>query len=100
MADSGTFNAQELLATAIELENEAAANYLKEMGINRERAVSSARKYPLNPGYQLCYTLGLHRFLDLFHRYGGDNLPYFVRTVLAQGEIHFTYLEKILQEYQ
>lgn len=29
MADSGTFNAQELLVTAIELENEAAANYLK-----------------------------------------------------------------------
>ncbi len=77
-----------------------AANYLKEMGISRERAMSSARKYPLNPGYQLCYTLGLHRFLDLFHRYGGDNLPNFARTVLAQGEIHFTYLEKILQEYQ
>ena len=77
-----------------------AANYLKEMGISTERAMSSARKYPLNPGYQLCYTLGLHRFLDLFHRYGGDNLPNFVRTVLAQGEIHFTYLEKILQKYQ
>ena len=77
-----------------------AARYLKETGISLERAMSSAHKYPLNPGYQLCYTLGLRRFLDLFDRYGRDNLPNFVRTALDQGEIHFTDLEKIFQEYQ
>ena len=77
-----------------------AARYLKETGISLEQAMSSARKYTLNPGYQLCYTLGLRRFLDLFDRYGGDNLPNFVRMVLDQGEIHFTDLEKIFQEYQ
>ena len=76
-----------------------AAEYLKEMGISTERAMFSARKYTLNPGYQLCYTLGLRRFLDLFDRYGGDNLPKFVRTVLNQGEINFQDLEKILQKY-
>ena len=74
-----------------------AAEYLKEAGISRERAISSVRKYRLNPGYQLCYTLGLRRFLDLFHRYGGDNLQNFVQTILGQGEIHFTDLEKIFQ---
>jgi len=74
-----------------------AAEYLKEMGISMERAMFSARKYTLNPGYQLCYTLGLRRFLDLFNRYGRDNLPKFVRTVLDQGEIYFDDLEKILQ---
>jgi len=77
-----------------------AAEYLKEMGISTERAISLARKYPLNPGYQLCYTLGSRRFLELFDRYGRDNLPNFVRTVLGQGEIHFTDLEKIFQKYQ
>jgi len=74
-----------------------AAEYLKEMGISTERAMFSARKYTLNSGYQLCYTLGLRRFLDLFDRYGGDNLPKFVRMILNQGEIHFQDLEKILQ---
>ena len=74
-----------------------AAGYLEETGISAERAISLARKYPLNPGYQLCYTLGLRRFLDLLDRYGGDNLPNFVRTVLEQGEIHFTDLERIFQ---
>jgi len=77
-----------------------AAEYLKETGISMEQALSSVRKYTLNPGYQLCYTLGLRRFLDLFARYSGDNLPNFVKTVLNQGEIDFTDLEKTLQEYQ
>ncbi len=77
-----------------------AAKYLKEMGINMERATSSARKYPLNPGYQLCYTIGLRRFLDLFAQYSHDNLPNFVRTVLEQGEIHFTDFEKIFRKYR
>jgi len=78
----------------------AAAEYLREAGVSTERAMSSACKYPLNPGYQLCYTLGLRQFLDLFERYGRDNLPDFVQTVLGQGEIHFTDLEKILQKYR
>jgi len=77
-----------------------AAEYLKETGISAERAISLVRKYPLNPGYQLCYTLGLRRFLDLLNRYGRDNLPKFVQTVLNQGEIHFTDLEKIFQKYR
>ena len=54
-----------------------------------EPATSSVGKYTLNPGYQLCYTLGLRRFLDLFDRYGRDNLQDFVQTVLNQGEILF-----------
>jgi hypothetical protein len=76
----------------------AAVGYLAEAGLSTERAVSLARKYPLNPGYQLCYTLGLRRFLDLLARYGHDNLPDFVWAVLNQGEINFTDLEKVLRE--
>jgi len=77
-----------------------AARYLKETGVSMEQAVSSARRYPLNPGYQLCYTLGLRRFLSLFDTYGRDNLQHFVQTVLSQGEIHFGDLQKILEKHQ
>ena len=77
-----------------------AAQYLEETGISHERAEILVRKYPLNPGYQVCYTIGLRRFRDLLHRYGGMGLPVFVQTVLNQGEILFTDLEKILQNYR
>lgn len=70
-----------------------AAKYLESAGFSRERARSSARKFPLNPGYQLCYTIGIRRFLDLFNRYGRENLQHFVQTVLKQGEILFADLE-------
>lgn len=74
-----------------------AAGHLKEAGISTDRALSLVRKYPLNPGYRLCYTLGLQRFLDLFDKYGRGSLQDFVQTILAQGEINFKDLEKILQ---
>jgi hypothetical protein len=70
-----------------------AARYLKRAGISYKKALSSVRKYPLNPGYQLCYTIGLRRFLDLFERYGRESLQHFVQNVLTQGEILFTDLE-------
>jgi len=78
----------------------AGARFLESNGIARERAMSLTRKYPLNPGYQLCYTLGLRRFRDLFERYGRKDLPGLVREVLNQGEIHFTDLEKLLREHR
>ncbi|MGA1789904.1 MAG: DUF885 family protein [bacterium] len=76
---------------------ETAAGYLGKTGIGMKRALSSVRKYPLNPGYRLCYTLGIRRFLSLFQRYGKNHLKKFVHTVLSQGEINFADLEKILE---
>lgn len=76
-----------------------AAEHLQGTGISRERAIFLVRKYALNPGYQLCYTLGLRRFIDLLAQYGHNNLSGFVRTVLNQGEIHFTDLAKVLSKY-
>ena len=74
-----------------------AVGCLEDVGINRERAKLMARKFTLNPGYQLCYTLGLRRFKHLFNHYGQSNLPAFVHTILCQGEIDFQDLEKVLQ---
>jgi hypothetical protein len=52
----------------------------------------------LNPGYQLCYTLGVRYFIDLFEDYGRDRQQWFVKKVLAQGEIDFDDLKTVLKE--
>mgnify|MGYP001827561081 CR=1 FL=1 len=75
-----------------------AARYLVDSGVPDKDAKSIARKYPLNPGYQLCYTVGIRRFLDFFDRWGRKNLQRFVMTVLTQGEIGFDNLEKVLEQ--
>lgn len=75
----------------------AAKRTLIACGISKERAESSVRRYPLNPGYQLCYTLGLRRFLDLFESYGHERPSLFVSTILTQGEIGFVFLEDIFK---
>jgi hypothetical protein len=65
-------------------------------GINQADAASVVRKYPLNPGYQLCYTLGLKRFLTLFQVFGENDINGFVKHAVSQGEIDFENLERIL----
>ena len=76
----------------------AAARYLTKAGVSSDHAVAAAGRYLLNPGYQLCYTLGILRFIDLFDHYGLDDVPGFVQCVLGQGEISFVDLERILKE--
>ena len=75
-----------------------AARLLAETGMPAADAMAAARKYPLNPGYQVCYTAGIRRFLDLYKTYGQNDLPRFTRTVLGQGEIDFADLEQVLAE--
>ena len=73
-----------------------AIEYLVKIGQNRKNASAVVRKYPLNPGYQLCYTLGLRRFLQLYDDFGVRDLIGFVETIMAQGEIDFDDLRSIL----
>ena len=76
-----------------------AAEYLNKTGIGRQKSLSLVRKYTLNPGYQLCYTIGLRKFLNLFNKYAHGNTVSFVKFVLSQGEICFSDLEKAIREY-
>lgn len=76
----------------------SAASRLAETGMNVDDARSAVRKYPLNPGYQSCYTAGIRGFLDLYARYGKTDLPSFVATVLGQGEIGFENLERVFAQ--
>jgi hypothetical protein len=73
-----------------------AARNLVKTGVPAQDAMAVVRKYPLNPGYQLCYTTGIRRFLDLFQRCGRHDLHKFATTVLGQGEIGFQDLEQVL----
>ena len=79
-----------------QLDLPAAARRLTEAGMNPQDAMAAVRKYPLNPGYQSCYTAGVRRFLDLYDRYGHHNPSAFSAAVLQQGEIGFEQLEKVL----
>ncbi|MFO8057404.1 MAG: DUF885 family protein [bacterium] len=79
------------------LDLEAAAELLRETGMSRERARASAPRFTLNPGYQLCYTLGLRRFSELFLKRGQENIPGFVKTVMDQGEIGFSGLAEVMK---
>ncbi len=76
----------------------AAAQYLQATGIPQQHAVAVVQKYPLQPAYQLCYTIGLRRFIDLFETFGQRNLNRFVQTVLENGEINFLDLEQLLHD--
>lgn len=76
---------------------QSAAPYLSNTGMSQAKAVATVQKYALQPGYQLCYTLGVRRFLGIFHRYGQNNIKNFVSTVLDKGEILFPDLENIFR---
>ena len=76
---------------------ETAARYLSQTGIGISRARATVRKYALNPGYQLCYTIGLRYFLDLFTNFGRNRPQWFAKTVLTQGEIGFNDLREVLK---
>ena len=80
------------------LDLDKAALLLHRTGVNLERAKETVCKYTLNPGYQVCYTIGLRRFLNLFKRYGQKSTASFMRSVLAQGEIDFCDLEKVVSK--
>jgi len=74
-----------------------AAEYMERMtGISDEKSLNSLKKYTLNPGYQTCYTLGIRKFIELYDKYGRNNLASFVNTILSQGEIGFDDLEQVI----
>jgi hypothetical protein len=80
-----------------ELDLRSAADLLADAGFPRDAASSAAAKYALRPGYQVCYTFGLRRFLDLYGRYGSHGAKRFVEAVLSCGEIGFDLLERVLR---
>jgi len=80
------------------LDFESAANILQKAGIPYERAIASAKIYTLNPGYQVCYTLGIRRFLNLYNNFGKADLKKFVKIILNNGELLLSDLEEEMRD--
>lgn len=79
------------------LDQRSAASLLAESGFTKDAASAVVAKYALRPGYQVCYTFGLGRFLGLYERYGTQDVTRFVETVLSGGEIGFAHVETALR---
>ena len=88
----------DLLLHRGDLDLDMAASELLKAGFARDRAVKTARKYALQPAYQMCYTIGCRRFRALFETFGNRGVGPFADTVLGQGEILFEDLEKVLKD--
>jgi hypothetical protein len=76
-----------------------AARFLVDHGMDRPGAAAMVKRYILKPGYQLAYTIGRRRFRRRYDQYrgkGGDPAS-FTRQILAQGEIGFSGLTRVLQ---
>ncbi len=73
-----------------------AARLLVQVGFSPQKAAAVVPKYALRPGYQVCYTLGLRRMLQLRKEFAEFEVGAFARHVLTQGEIEFAVLRRTL----
>jgi hypothetical protein len=74
-----------------------AISCLEKAAFSPAEARAAVPAYALRPGYQVCYTLGVRKFLSLFETFGED-AGSFAGAVLAEGEIDFEDLGKALLE--
>lgn len=80
------------------LDLEGALNYLRQAGYPEATARLQVLHLALNPGYQLCYTLGLKELLRLKARFAPTlGLARFHEVVLSGGQLPFDRVEANLQ---
>jgi uncharacterized protein (DUF885 family) len=85
------------LPTGLITQNNA-VELLTTSGFSREEAVRQIHRFQLNPGYQLCYSLGRYEIMRLKKAYGtrmGNEA--FHAFLLKGGELPFHWIEKRLQ---
>jgi uncharacterized protein (DUF885 family) len=79
---------------------EDALDLLIRTGLNREEAARQINRFQLNPGYQLCYSLGRYEILKLKEtwesRMGNEQFHTFL---LEGGELPFHLIEKRLEAH-
>ncbi|NNL40902.1 MAG: DUF885 family protein, partial [Desulfobacterales bacterium] len=75
-----------------------AVGLLTTAGFSREEAQRQINRFQLNPGYQLCYSLGNYEIMKLKKAYknrmGSEKFHAFL---LKGGELPFHWIEKRLQ---
>lgn len=90
MIDAGLASGRIGLTEAVKL--------LQEVGYTQGEAEERVRRFRLNPGYQLCYSLGRYEIVRLRNRYGGTaGGDSFHRDLLQGGQVPFTLAEKRFQ---
>ena len=86
------------LTTGI-LTKEDAIELLTKAGFTSEEAGRQIDHFRLNPGYQLCYSLGRYEIMTLRETYGTRmGLDQFHRQLLEGGELPFHLIEKRFKE--
>jgi len=81
------------------LSESEAMELLTSAGFSREEARNQVDRFRLNPGYQLCYTIGRYEFTRLREKYGSRlGRDGFHWEVLHGGELPFHLIEKRLAE--
>ena len=71
---------------------------LQEIGFSPGEAGVQVDRYALNPGYQICYTLGRHELQQLYDTFSGRlDLSSFCRLVVTGGEVPFHLLHERLE---
>ena len=80
------------------LSREEALQILTEMGFNPGEAARQMNRIQVNPGYQLCYSLGRHEIMNLRQSYGKQlGLSRFHHKLLEGGELPFQLIERRLK---
>jgi hypothetical protein len=79
------------------LGDDRALELLTLTGFSQEEARSQVDRFRLNPGYQLCYSLGRYELIRLRESYGRQlGRDRFHRQILSGGELPFHLIEKRL----
>ena len=79
------------------LSETGAMDLLTAAGFSREEAGNQIDRFRLNPGYQLCYSLGRYEIIRLREKYGNRlGRDRFHREILKGGELPFHLIEKRL----
>lgn len=72
-----------------------AVDLLIKTGYSKKEAGWHLDRFRLNPGYQLCYSLGRHEIMKLKKRYGNRMGPdRFHREMLTAGQLPFHLIER------
>ncbi len=88
------------LVTGLLSQNDG-VSLLENGGFSREEALAQIHRFRLNPGYQLCYTLGHYEILKLRRTYGTlFGKERFHHMLLAGGELPFQMIYARLYELQ
>jgi len=75
-----------------------ASEEIQALGFSPRRAQRQVRRFCLTPGYQLCYSVGMHEILRLRKRFS-SRLPIkiFHDTLIGGGQIPFHHVEKRME---